>query len=290
MPFVNIGGASMHYRHRRAAREAPTLVFINSLGTDFRIWDEMADRLAGDATLLNYDKRGHGLSGGGVASMDDHVDDLAGLLDHLGIDDAILCGLSIGGLIAQGFLMRRPKALRALILCDTAAKIGTAESWNARIETVERDGIEAIADSVHGEMVHAGIPPGPAGRPCRIPYHAGPAAARRLCRQLRGFARRRLHGGRAPDIGADLVRGRRPGRLHAAGSRAADGGADPRRPLRDHRRRRSHTLRRAAGRTCLACPRLYRLLACERIMNEPTGGDSRSVAGELIGGIEAVGN
>ena len=148
MPFVNIGGASMHYRHRRAAREAPTLVFINSLGTDFRIWDEVADRLAGDATLLNYDKRGHGLSGGGVASMDDHVDDLAGLLDHLGIDDAILCGLSIGGLIAQGFLMRRPKALRALILCDTAAKIGTAESWNARIETVERDGIEAIADFV----------------------------------------------------------------------------------------------------------------------------------------------
>jgi 3-oxoadipate enol-lactonase len=150
MPFVNIGGVSMHYRHRRGASEAPALVFINSLGTDFRIWDEVADRLAVDATLLNYDKRGHGLSGlgEGVASMDDHIDDLAGLLDRLGIDDVILCGLSIGGLIAQGFAMRRPQALRALILCDTAAKIGTTESWNARIETVERDGIEAIADSV----------------------------------------------------------------------------------------------------------------------------------------------
>jgi 3-oxoadipate enol-lactonase len=134
MPFVDIGGVSMHYRHRRLAREAPAVVFINSLGTDFRIWDDVADRLAIDATLLNYDKRGHG--------------DLAGLLDHLGNDDVILCGLSIGGLIAQGFAMRRPQALRALILCDAAAKIGTAESWNARIETVERDGIEAIADSV----------------------------------------------------------------------------------------------------------------------------------------------
>ena len=117
MPFVNVGGVSMHYRHRRAAGEAPALVFINSLGTDFRIWDEVTDRLASDVTILNYDKRGHGLSGlgSGVASMDDHVDDLAGLLDHLGIDDVILCGLSIGGLIAQGFATRRPQALRALI-------------------------------------------------------------------------------------------------------------------------------------------------------------------------------
>jgi 3-oxoadipate enol-lactonase len=80
--------------------------------------------------------------------MDDHVDDLAGLLDHLAITDVVLCGLSIGGLVAQRFMMRRPRAVRALILCDTAAKIGTAESWNARIETVERGGIEAIADSV----------------------------------------------------------------------------------------------------------------------------------------------
>ena len=150
MPFVNIGGVSMHYRHRRAAGEAPVLVFINSLGTDFRIWDDVVDSLASDTALLNYDKRGHGLSGlgGGVASMDDHVDDLAGLLDRLGIDDVILCGLSIGGLIAQGFAMRRPQALHALILCDTAAKIGTTQSWNARIDTVERQGIEAIADSV----------------------------------------------------------------------------------------------------------------------------------------------
>jgi 3-oxoadipate enol-lactonase len=150
MAFVDIGGVSVHFRHRRAVGGAPVLAFINSLGTDFRIWDDVADILAADVSVLAYDKRGHGLTGqgGGVRSIDDHVDDLAGLLDHLGIEEAVLCGLSIGGLVAQGFVARRPRAVRGLILCDTAAKIGTAQSWNARIETVERDGIEAIADSV----------------------------------------------------------------------------------------------------------------------------------------------
>jgi 3-oxoadipate enol-lactonase len=150
MAFVDIGGVSVHFRHRRAAGGAPVLAFINSLGTDFRIWDDVADILTPDVSVLAYDKRGHGLTGqaGGVRSIDDHVDDLAGLLDHLGIEEAVLCGLSIGGLIAQGFVARRPQAVRGLILCDTAAKIGTAQSWNARIATVECGGIEAIADSV----------------------------------------------------------------------------------------------------------------------------------------------
>ena len=150
MPFVDIGGVSMHFRHRRAATGVLALAFINSLGTDFRIWDDVADILAADVSMLAYDKRGHGLTGqgGGVGSIDDHVEDLAGLLDHLGIDDVILCGLSIGGLVAQGFVVRRPRSVRGLILCDTAAKIGTAAAWDVRIETVERDGIEAIADAV----------------------------------------------------------------------------------------------------------------------------------------------
>lgn len=150
MRFVDIGGVAMHYRLRRAAAEGPVLVFVNSLGTDFRIWDDVTARMAADFSLLVYDKRGHGLSGlgSGVNLMDDHVDDLEGLLDHLDIKDVVLCGLSIGGLIAQRFVMRRPQTVHALILCDTAAKIGTAESWNARIDTVERQGIEAIADSV----------------------------------------------------------------------------------------------------------------------------------------------
>ena len=70
-----------------------------------------------------------------------HVGDLAGLLDYLEVKSAVICGLSVGGLVAQGLYATRPDLVRALILCDTAHKIGTAEGWAARIAAVEKDGI-----------------------------------------------------------------------------------------------------------------------------------------------------
>ncbi|OHV90654.1 3-oxoadipate enol-lactonase [Mesorhizobium sp. ORS 3428] len=150
MPFVNIGGVTLHHRTIEATGTSPPIIFINSLGTDFRIWDEIVARLGGEMPLLLYDKRGHGLSdlGAGVRSIDDHVDDLVTLIDHFGFDKVVVFGLSVGGMVAQGLYARRPELVEALILSDTAHKIGTAESWNTRIATIERDGIEAIADGV----------------------------------------------------------------------------------------------------------------------------------------------
>lgn len=149
MPFVTIGGITLHHRHIKATGNARPIIFINSLGTDFRIWDEIVSALDGEMPLLVYDKRGHGLSDiGDIRSIDDHVDDLSALIDHFGLSKVVLCGLSVGGLIAQGFYRRRPDIVEAMILCDTAHKIGTTESWNTRIATVESKGIQAIADGV----------------------------------------------------------------------------------------------------------------------------------------------
>lgn len=149
MPFVTIGGITLHHRHSKANRDALPLVFINSLGTDFRIWDRVSSGLEGEMPLLVYDKRGHGLSDiGDIRSIDDHVDDLSHLIDHFGLNNIVLCGLSVGGLIAQGLYARRPEIVDGLILCDTAHKIGTAESWNTRIAAVESKGIQSVADVV----------------------------------------------------------------------------------------------------------------------------------------------
>lgn len=150
MQFIDISGVTLHYQLIGGPADKPVIVFANSLGTDFRIWRDVIVRLAGDFPIVTYDKRGHGLSDVGKTpySMDDHVGDLEGLLDHLKVKNAIVCGLSVGGLIAQGLYVRRPDLVRGLILCDTAHKIGTTESWNARIATVEKDGIASIADGV----------------------------------------------------------------------------------------------------------------------------------------------
>src|SRR5687767_14625933 len=104
MAFARIDGVLLHYRLAGPV-DAPVLVLANSLGTDARIWDELIEQLADRYRIVSYDKRGHGLSDspGGEYSLDDHVADLAGLIDHLGIKRFALAGVSIGGLIAQAF-------------------------------------------------------------------------------------------------------------------------------------------------------------------------------------------
>lgn len=148
--FVHVNGVSLHHQIIGGPGNKPVIVFINSLGTDFRIWRDVIVRLAGSYPLLTYDKRGHGLSDVGQApySIGDHVDDLIGLLEHLKVSDAVICGLSVGGLIAQGLYARRPDLVKALVLCDTAHKIGTEEMWAARIAAIEEGGLDGIVDGV----------------------------------------------------------------------------------------------------------------------------------------------
>ncbi len=150
MQFVYINGVVIHYSIRQASERKPVLVLINSLGTDSRIWDHVVAKLAGDYTVVTYDKRGHGLSGLGSPpyAIDDHAADLAGLLDHLGLSRVIICGLSVGGLIAQSLSSSRPDLVRGLVLSNTAHKIGTAETWSTRIKAVEENGIGSILDAI----------------------------------------------------------------------------------------------------------------------------------------------
>ncbi|HEV7317089.1 MAG TPA: 3-oxoadipate enol-lactonase [Ensifer sp.] len=150
MQFARINDITIHYQVIGATGDRPVLVFANSLGTDFRIWRDVVVRLAGDYAIVLYDKRGHGLSDIGTTpySIEDHANDLAGLLDMLSVKQAIVCGLSVGGLIAQSLYQHRPDLVRALVLCDTAHKIGTPELWAQRIAAIEAHGIEAIADDI----------------------------------------------------------------------------------------------------------------------------------------------
>ena len=158
MIFVESGDAAIHAELIGDPQEQPVLCFVNALGTDFRIWDQVAAHFAEDYCLLLYDKRGHGLSdlGQGPVTVDRHVDDLLALVDYFGIERFGLVGLSIGGLIAQRLAARAPERLAALVLCGTAVRMGGAGIWNDRIAAIEAGGMEAVGDSTMERWFTAG--------------------------------------------------------------------------------------------------------------------------------------
>lgn len=149
MAFARVNGVLIHYRLIGPAG-APILGLVNSVGTDLRIWDEVVTQLGLRYRLLSYDQRGHGLSETpqGDYTIEDQVGDLIALLDHLKIDQLALCGISIGGLIAQAFALAAPRRLTGLVLCDTAPKIGEPELWQTRIDAVRGQGMAPVADAV----------------------------------------------------------------------------------------------------------------------------------------------
>jgi 3-oxoadipate enol-lactonase len=149
MAFIRANGGVIHYSDE-GPKAARAIVFINSLGTDFRIWDEVAAPLAQNARIVRHDKRGHGLSElrAGETSIAEFATDLAALLDRLEVRAATIVGLSIGGMIAQELYRLRPDLTASLVLCDTGHRIGSPEFWAARFEAVQKGGIEAIADGV----------------------------------------------------------------------------------------------------------------------------------------------
>ncbi|MDN5928903.1 MAG: 3-oxoadipate enol-lactonase [Hyphomicrobiales bacterium] len=151
MAFARLNGAVVHYEDA-GARNGRTIVFSNSLGTDFRIWDGLLGHLPANLRIIRYDTRGHGLSEATPApyAMKTLAEDLAALLDHLRVKGAAVVGLSVGGMIAQGLASLRPDLVSALVLMDTAHRIGTVEGWNGRIDTVRQKGMAAIADGVLG--------------------------------------------------------------------------------------------------------------------------------------------
>lgn len=148
MQIAQLKDIRLHYRIDGDPDGLP-VVFSNSLGTDLRLWDKVIPLLPKGLKLVRYDKRGHGLSQltPGPYKMGTLVRDTEQLMDYIGLKDVIFVGLSIGGMIAQGLAAKRLDLVRAIVLSNTGAKIGTRDMWQDRIAAVEAGGIEALADA-----------------------------------------------------------------------------------------------------------------------------------------------
>ncbi|HQS09797.1 MAG: 3-oxoadipate enol-lactonase [Rhizobiales bacterium 24-66-13] len=146
--FLDLPAHRLRYRIDGAADDAraPWLVFSNSLGTDIGMWAPQAAALAGPFRVLRMDARGHGGSTAAPPpySLADLGGDVLALMDALGIARAHFCGLSIGGLTGQWLGVHAGDRFDRIVVCATAAKIGTAESWEARIAAVRDGGLAQL--------------------------------------------------------------------------------------------------------------------------------------------------
>jgi 3-oxoadipate enol-lactonase len=157
MSIFDNHGARLYYE-LEGRDDAPLLVLSNSLGTTLDMWAPQMPALLQHFRVLRHDARGHGRSDvtPGPYTIGQLGADVLALMDHLGVARAHFCGLSMGGMIGMWLGTHHAHRLDRLVLCNTAAKIGTPETWNPRIAKVEAEGMASIVDIVLDRWFTAG--------------------------------------------------------------------------------------------------------------------------------------
>jgi 3-oxoadipate enol-lactonase len=127
--------------------QGPPLVFLHGLGMDMSVFDGLIHRFP-DHKIIRFDLRGQGQSSvpDGPYTMGGLITDTEAVLDHYNARDAVVVGMSMGGMIAQGLAVKRLDLVRGLVLCGSAAKFGQAAPWHARAATARTKGMAALVD------------------------------------------------------------------------------------------------------------------------------------------------
>ena len=158
MPFANINHISIHYQ-LEGDPDAPVLMLCNSLGTTLEMWEPQMATLLARFRVLRYDVRGHGQSDvpAGPYRIEQLGQDAIALLDHLELTRVDFCGLSMGGMTGMWLGTHHPHRIRRLALCNTAAQLGTAELWHARLAVLHKEGMAGMTPSILGRWFTQGF-------------------------------------------------------------------------------------------------------------------------------------
>lgn len=151
MPTFSSNDAQINYQTFGNSTK-PAIIFSNSLGTNYAMWQPQIDHFQNNFFVICYDTRGHGGSSApqGPYTLDQLGQDVVNLLDHLNIQKAAFCGISMGGLTGQWLAINRPERFNQVIVCNTAAKIGQEQAWNERASLVREQGLQPIASTAAG--------------------------------------------------------------------------------------------------------------------------------------------
>lgn len=134
---------------------APALILSNSLGTPLEMWGPQVEALSRHHRLIRYDTRGHGGSpvSPGPYSFADLGQDVLAVLDALDIEQAAFCGISMGGHTGLWLGIHAGQRFTGIAVCNSAARIGSAQGWQERAIFVRKGGaaaMRALAESSPG--------------------------------------------------------------------------------------------------------------------------------------------
>lgn len=138
MKRLNVRGTQLDVLVRGSGRP---LLFVHAFPLDHSMWGAQIERFASQALVIAPDLRGFGTSAvtTGTVTMEQLADDLAAVLDALGVTEpVVLCGLSMGGYVAFQFVRKYSQRLRGLVLCNTRATSDTPDVRRARMEMTEQ--------------------------------------------------------------------------------------------------------------------------------------------------------
>src|SRR5262245_13152369 len=160
MRTAQVGDMDMAYRDEG---QGQAILLVHAFPMSSAMWEDQLDGLATRFRVIAPDLRGFGTTarGSGAASLDQHADDLAGLLDRLGIEIATVAGLSMGGYISFALLRRHRARIERLILADTRAGADSEEARQGREKNArlaEAEGAGAIAEQMLPKLLSAGAP------------------------------------------------------------------------------------------------------------------------------------
>lgn len=131
-------------------KNAPVLIFSNSLGTDHTMWEKQIATLKDTFHIITYDTRGHGRSEViADTTLQNLGEDVIDILDNLKIEKAYFCGISMGGITGLWLAVHYSERFNGIIVANSAAKIGTSEGWLQRAGIVEENGLADIVATTH---------------------------------------------------------------------------------------------------------------------------------------------
>jgi pimeloyl-ACP methyl ester carboxylesterase len=158
MPFAELPTGHFFYEEQG---DGPAVVFTHGIFMDHSSFDEQLKILSDSYRCIAWDSKNHGETETGRLSYWDHARDLLGLMDHLGIDKAVLAGMSQGGFISLRAAIAAPERVRGLVLIDTQAGLEdpvAVQGYEAMLEEWMTNGpnrmmLETVAQIINGDGV-----------------------------------------------------------------------------------------------------------------------------------------